>query len=308
LLLLLTSNTHVRAADDIRKEQLQFKKGASSATITGKIKGRQSVDYQLLARAGQSMVVNFKPSNSSAYFNVLPPGTDVAIFVGSTSGNRFEAELPADGEYTIRVYLMRNAARRNENANYTLEVGISGETKPAATAPAASPAIGAPFDRILELLGIRFHVTSANSGSVNMLHIVPAGLEIDNSPVVRKIDGMVTGAEVADINSDGSPEIYVYVTSVGSGSYGSLVAYSANQRKSLSEIYLPPLSEDKLASKDYRGHDEYAVLEGVLGHRFPVYRDTDTNAKPTGGTRQLQYKLIRGEAGWILKVDKMVEY
>ena len=308
LLLLLTSNTHVRAADDIRKEQLQFKKGASSATITGKIKGRQSVDYQLLARAGQSMVVNFKPSNSSAYFNVLPPGTDVAIFVGSTSGNRFEAELPADGEYTIRVYLMRNAARRNENANYTLEVGISGETKPAATAPAASPAIGAPFDRILELLGIRFHVTSANSGSVNMLHIVPAGLEIDNSPVVRKIDGMVTGAEVADINSDGSPEIYVYVTSVGSGSYGSLVAYSANQRKSLSEIYLPPLSEDKLASKDYRGHDEYAVLEGLLGHRFPVYRDTDTNAKPTGGTRQLQYKLIRGEAGWILKVDKMVEY
>ena len=308
MLLLLTSNTHVRAADDIRKEQLQFKKGASSATITGKIKGRQSVDYQLLARAGQSMVVNFKPSNSSAYFNVLPPGTDVAIFVGSTSGNRFEAELPADGEYTIRVYLMRNAARRNENANYTLEVGISGETKPAATAPAASPAIGAPFDRILELLGIRFHVTSANSGSVNMLHIVPAGLEIDNSPVVRKIDGMVTGAEVADINSDGSPEIYVYVTSVGSGSYGSLVAYSANQRKSLSEIYLPPLSEDKLASKDYRGHDEYAVLEGVLGHRFPVYRDTDTNAKPTGGTRQLQYKLIRGEAGWILKVDKMVEY
>lgn len=308
LLLLLTSNTHVRAADDIRKEQLQFKKGASSATITGKIKGRQSVDYQLLARAGQSMVVNFKPSNSSAYFNVLPPGTDVAIFVGSTSGNRFEAELPADGEYTIRVYLMRNAARRNENANYTLEVGISGETKPAATAPAASPAIGAPFDRILELLGIRFHVTSANSGSVNMLHIVPAGLEIDNSPVVRKIDGMVTGAEVADINSDGSPEIYVYVTSVGSGSYGSLVAYSANQRKSLSEIYLPPLSEDKLASKDYRGHDEYAVLEGVLGHRFPVYRDTDTNAKPTGGTRQFQYKLIRGEAGWILKVDKMVEY
>jgi hypothetical protein len=232
----------------------------------------------------------------------------VAIFVGSTSGNRFEAELPADGEYTIRVYLMRNAARRNETANYTLEVGISGETKPAATAPAASPAIGAPFDRIIELLGIRFHVTSANSGSVNMLHIVPAGLEIDNSPVVRKIDGMVTGAEVADINSDGSPEIYVYVTSVGSGSYGSLVAYSANQRKSLSEIYLPPLSEDKLASKDYRGHDEYAVLEGVLGHRFPVYRDTDTNAKPTGGTRQLQYKLIRGEAGWILKVDKMVEY
>ena len=50
----------------------------------------------------------------------------------------------------------------------------------------------------------------------------------------------VAGAEVADINWDGSPEIYVYVTSASSGSYGSLVAYLANRRKSLSEIHLPP--------------------------------------------------------------------
>ena len=118
----------------------------------------------------------------------------------------------------------------------------------------------------------------------------------------------VTGAEVADLNADGSPEIYVYVTSAGSGSYGSLVAYSVNRRKSLSEIYLPPVTEDKAASKGYMGHDEFAVGEGALLHRFPVYRDTDTNAKPTGGTRQLQYKLVPGEAGWVLKVDRMVEY
>ena len=125
---------------------------------------------------------------------------------------------------------------------------------------------------------------------------------------MRTIEGTVTGAEVADLNVDGSPEIYVYVTSAGSGSYGSLVAYSANRRKSLSEIYLPSVTQDKMASKGYQGHDEFAVLEGVLGHRFPVYRDTDTNARPTGGTRQLQYKLVPGEAGWILKVDRVVEY
>jgi hypothetical protein len=120
---------------------------------------------------------------------------------------------------------------------------------------------------------------------------------------VRRIDGTVTGAEVADINADGSPEIYVYVTSAGSGSYGLLVAYSANQRKSLSEIYLPPVTQNKTLSKGYMGHDNFAVVEGVLVRRFPVYRDTDTNANPTGGTRQLQYKLVPGEAGWILKVD-----
>ncbi len=186
------------------------------------------------------------------------------------------------------------------------EVDIAGGGKTAAAASEA-PATGASFDRTLELQGIRFHVTSANNGSVNTLHIVPAGLEIDNSPVVRRINGIVTGAEVADINSDGSPEIYVYVTSAGSGSYGSLVAYSANQRKLLSEIHLPPVTQDKTLSQGYMGHDDFAVVEGVLVQRFPIYRDTDINASPTGGIRQLQHKLVPGEAGWILKVDRVVE-
>jgi hypothetical protein len=66
--------------------------------------------------------------------------------------------------------------------------------------------------------------------------------------------------------------------------------------------------QDKAASKGYMGHDEFSVLEGVLGRCFPLYRDTDTNARPTGGMRQIQYKLVPGEAGWILKIDRVVKY
>jgi hypothetical protein len=178
----------------------------------------------------------------------------------------------------------------------TPEVGITGRQA------------AGPFDRTLELQGIRFRVTSANEGSINTLRIVPSGLAIDNSPIVRMIEGTVTGVEVADLNADGSPEIYVYVASAGSGSYGSLVAYSANRRKSLSEIYLPPLTQNEGAAKGYMGHDEFAVAESVLVRRFPLYRDGDTNAQPTGGLRQLQYKLHRGEAGWVLKIDRVVDY
>lgn len=180
-----------------------------------------------------------------------------------------------------------------------------------APARAAEPAPGVPFDRTLELQGIRFQVQSDNAGSENRLRIIPSGLtidpaSIDNRPIERTIDGQVTGAEVADLNADGSPEVYVYVQSAGSGSYGTLVAYSANRGKSLSEVALPPLTES--AAKGYQGHDEFAVLEGVLGRRFPIYRDTDTNAAPTGGTRQVQYRLTPGEATWLLKVDQVVEY
>lgn len=56
------------------------------------------------------------------------------------------------------------------------------------------------------------------------------------------------------------------------------------------------------------GHDEFAVVEGTFVQRFPIYKDTDTNVQPTGKTRQLQYKLKAGEAGWVLRLDKAVEY
>jgi len=167
-----------------------------------------------------------------------------------------------------------------------------------------APATGATFERTLELRGVSFRVTCANNSSVNELHIVPSGLEVDNTPIARTIEGTVAGAETADLNGDGSPEIYVFVTSAGSGSYGSLVAYAANRRKSLSEVYLPPVTQDVEASRGYQGHDQFTLAGNALVRRFPVYRVGDTNAGPTGGTRQLQYRLVPGEAGWILELDR----
>lgn len=179
-------------------------------------------------------------------------------------------------------------------------------TTPATPAAATTPPAG--FDQTLELQGVTFRVTSANAGSINRLSIEPKGLKGDNAVIEQEIDGTVTMAEVADLDADGSPEVYVYVTSAGSGSYGSLAAYAANKGRSLTAIFLPPLTDDPKASKGYLGHDEFRVVENTLVRRFPVYRDGDTNAKPTGGTRQVQYKLKAGEAGWVLRPDKTVDY
>jgi hypothetical protein len=85
------------------------------------------------------------------------------------------------------------------------------------------------------------------------------------------------------------------------------VAYAANRRKSLSEVYLPPVTQHVEASRGYQGHDEFAVAGYVLVRRFSVYRAGDTNAGPTGGTRQLQYRLVPGETGWILELDRAQE-
>ena len=160
------------------------------------------------------------------------------------------------------------------------------------------------FDKTFSLQGITFHIVATDESSLNLLTITPSGLQIDNPVIKKEIDGTVTGAEVADINADGSPEIYVYVNSAGSGAYGSLVAYSTNKKKSLSEIYLSPLEYDKVNSVGYMGHDQFSVIENSLARRFPVYNEGDANCCPKGGTRQLEYKLIQGEASWQLKLVK----
>ncbi len=147
----------VAAQDDIRTERVQFERGAESATIEGSITGYESVDYLLGASAGQAMNVSMATDNGANYFNILAPGeTDAAMFIGSTSGNQYEGVLPESGDYTIRVYLMRNAARRDETANYRLEMIIAAADEPSAAGGAgdvpAAPEDGGP--RHWEVTGV----------------------------------------------------------------------------------------------------------------------------------------------------------
>jgi hypothetical protein len=168
--------------------------------------------------------------------------------------------------------------------------------------------ISTPDQCELHYKGIGFEIQATSGSSINQLRILPSGLAIDNSELAAELDGTAYRAELADLDGDGWPEIYVYISSAGSGSYGSLVAYAVNNGKSLSPIYLPPMDDSPEALVGYMGHDQFAVVENRLVRRFPIYAVGDTNAAATGGTRQLQYRLAAGEAGWVLELDRVVEY
>jgi hypothetical protein len=164
----LGATASLYAQSGIRSERVQFAKGTSSKVIKASIKGDATVDYLVGARAGQTLTVSFVTSNTSAYFNVLPPASGQALFVGSVSGNSFRGAAPATGDYRIRVYLMRNAARRNETANYTLTIGASG----AATAPHAShdaTVAGTPYHATAKLgcaMGDGKPMTQCEAGAI----------------------------------------------------------------------------------------------------------------------------------------------
>lgn len=152
----------------------------------------------------------------------------------------------------------------------------------------------------VSLQGITFTVSSSGEGSARQLTIRTSGGRRPIAPIRQEILGSVSGVEVADLDANGLPELYVFVTSAGSGSYGSLVGYAVNRGStSITPINLPELSGK--AAQGYQGHDSFAVVERTLARRFPIYRPGDTNAKPSGGIRQISYQLVPGEASWQLK-------
>jgi len=126
------------AQSDIVKRPVQFAKGKSGTTIKGNLTGDETLDYTLRAVAGQTMTVKLS-GGSSVNFNVLPPGsTGEALFVGSRDGNVSTTTLPANGEYTVRVYQMGNAASSGKRSNFTLEVAIAGGAQRAASSQSAA--------------------------------------------------------------------------------------------------------------------------------------------------------------------------
>ena len=139
------------AANGIRTERVRFEPGATSAVVEASITGDEIVDYVLAARQGQYANISMATDNGANYFNILAPGErEVAMFNGANAENQFEGTLPASGDYTVRVYLMRSAARRHEVAKYRLEMIVAAADQGATpAAPGADVALGPAIRRAL---------------------------------------------------------------------------------------------------------------------------------------------------------------
>ena len=114
----LTAMATVGAAarDAIESRPLKFAKNAGSATVKGTLQGYQTIDYKLGAKAGQRIGVTLKSPNAGLACNVLPPGSQDVAIPDAIGRQTWEGPMPADGEYSVRMYLPRSAARRGERA------------------------------------------------------------------------------------------------------------------------------------------------------------------------------------------------
>ena len=162
--------TGAAAADSgPRQEKVQFAQGASSVVIRDQLTGDADVDYVVRAAAGQTLGVKLQETNPQHYFNVLPPGSrSSAMFVGDT-GEDYSGMLPTDGDYVVRVYLMRPAARRGESSDYTLTIGVTGQ--PLVPSPASQDAVlpGTPYHASAQIKCVLAYETAAKDCTASVI-------------------------------------------------------------------------------------------------------------------------------------------
>ncbi|MGB8817696.1 MAG: SH3 domain-containing protein [Rhizobiaceae bacterium] len=171
-------------AQGIERQRLRFAPGSTQSVITDEIAGRQTVDYIVSARRGQTISIRFAPSSGAAFFNLLAPSGD-ALFVGQAQGNpgRYTARLGVSGDYAIRVYLVRAAARRGESASFRLTVSITGgaATAPAPEDPGVAEDGGPDFYVVAGLRpGDRLNMRRAPSASSPVVASFPNGTDMRN--------------------------------------------------------------------------------------------------------------------------------
>jgi hypothetical protein len=111
-------------------KSVSFAKGKSSTTISGKIKGDDTMDYVIRANAGQTLIVDIKGGKPTPYFNIMPPGsTWETVFTGSSDGFNYKGVLDKDGDWMIRVYQMGNAKDANKTNSFKLSISIPPSSK-----------------------------------------------------------------------------------------------------------------------------------------------------------------------------------
>ena len=100
-------------------------------------------------------------------------------------------------------------------------------------------------------------------------------------------DGSVEKLWFHDLDGDRRDEVLVVTRSAGSGGYGALQAWSRDAQSHWQPLEVPDLHPHQAAG--YMGHDVFTLVEGVLWREFPVYREEDPNARPTGGQARLRF-------------------
>lgn len=156
------------------------------------------------------------------------------------------------------------------------------------------------YETLLRFNVYTFSVLATDTGAVRDLTVKAYRGSLLLTNFRTRVDGAVVRAEVADLDKNRFPELYVYSVSDGSGSFGRVYGWQ----------FLPDRKADIQTMNwwqgmpGYMGHDSLWVERDVLCRQFPVYGPGDANAEPSGGVRRVRYRLQAAGMAYRLVPEK----
>jgi hypothetical protein len=124
LLLVAAVAPLVAAQDAIRSEPVSLIAG-EPRVIADTLGGFETVLYKVPLRTAETLSIALASSNLSNCFEVLAPGASKPFFLSELHGNRHDFRANAAGEYIVKVFLLRLAARDYQFAQYDLTLTLS---------------------------------------------------------------------------------------------------------------------------------------------------------------------------------------
>jgi hypothetical protein len=158
------------------------------------------------------------------------------------------------------------------------------------------------IDTTAGFAGLSFHVSCANKNdNENDVTISPKGFGKEVRDLSFPIKGHLRKILVDDLNEDGFPDLLLCIYNGPNDNLGNITAIASSGNNSLEPVMFPDIYTDQKLSEGYKGHDEFTVLVGTLLRSFPFYKSGDTDTA-TGGTKVIQYKLVKVEKGYSFNV------
>lgn len=175
--------------------------------------------------------------------------------------------------------------------------GLAGTTH--ALTPDAPPN-PAQFSKSLRFNTYTFTVSATDRGAVRELRVKAyrGSLLLTNFRI--RVDGTVGGAEVADLDNNRFPELYVYSASTGGNSFGRVYAWQFLPER---KVGIVPVNWPLKTDGGYMGHDSLWIERTVLCREYPIYRPGDDMSNPSGGIRMMRYQLKPIGTGFALVAE-----
>ncbi|WP_425422511.1 hypothetical protein [Phaeodactylibacter xiamenensis] len=166
-------------------------------------------------------------------------------------------------------------------------------SEPAEMARQSAPPAAGPFEEKLTEGSVSFIVESPNSSS-NYFTLNTEGMSVRNEETKMEVNGAVVRAQLADLNQDSYPEVYIF-TRTDDGTE-EVYAFASYRNRSYGQIYMAG-AENAANQRGRDGVETFELTETALLRKFSTLQNGQRNGNP----QMITYALKKGETSYRLE-------